>query len=282
MISFKPVRFPVVLVLIGLMSSGLTACPNKSSTKSEAAPIAKVNGRTITQDDLDHALSQIPPQARSLYETPAAKKDLIDRLVTREVLIQAAEKEGLDKDPTIVERIRTLREGLMLEAYLRKAVEQKTAVTDADVKSYYDANPGARRTPDEVRAKHILVKTEEEAKKVQDEIKAGKKFEDLAKEVSEDPGSKNRGGDLGVLRHGQTVPEFDKVLFELKPGETSGIVKTQFGFHIIRLESRTEGKPLTLEQAKENLRQQLVRDKEKKGFDDLVAELKNKAKIKVY
>lgn len=272
-----------VLCVIALLPLAVAGCSKKPSSKSSAAPpVAKVNQRVITQDDLDHALSQIPPQARSVYDTPEARKELVDRLVTRELLIQAAEKDGLDKDPSIVERVRSFREGLLLEAYLRKAMSDKEQVTDGEVKAYYDANAEARRAPDQVKAKHILVKTEAEAQNIEKELKAGKKFEDLARQYSEDPGSKDRGGDLGAVHRGQTVSEFDKVLFELKPGETSGIVKTQFGYHIIRVESRTEGKPLSFDQAKDFLRQKMTREKEKNAFDSLIANMKKSAQIKVY
>ena len=278
--SFSRSIFAVSLALF--VAFALDACAKKDSSKSASAPVAKVNNRTITQDDVESALNQMPPQARSVYETPEAKKEIVDRLITRQLVIEAAENEGLDKDPTIVNRVRALREGLLLEAYLRNAVEQKTKVTDEEVKAYYDSTPEARRTPDEVKAKHILVKTEAEAQNIEKELKAGKKFEELAQQYSQDPGSKVRGGDLGSIHRGQTVAEFDKALFALKPGETSGIIKTPFGYHIIRVESRTEGKPQPFDQAKEMLRQQLLREKQKKGFDDLVAGLKKKAQIKIF
>ena len=132
---------------------------------------------------------------------------------------------------------------------------------------------------DQVRARHILVKTEEEAKQAQERLAKKESFEDLARTLSQDSGTASKGGDLGYFGREQMVPDFAKVAFALKPGEVSGVVKTPFGYHIIQLVDRKKGQPFTYEQVKDQLRRRLVDERQNQRFQEWMKTLESGAKI---
>jgi foldase protein PrsA len=164
---------------------------------------------------------------------------------------------------------------------MREEVDARITVTQEEIKAYYEANRGSFTAADELRASHILVKSELDAAEVKKRVEQGEDFAALARKVSLDVSTKLKGGDLGIIKKGQTVPEFEKALLTLKVGETSGPVPTQFGYHIIKLTDRTPGLPLLLEDAKDQAREQVLVEKKRKRFDELVAMLRSKAKIRV-
>ena len=220
--------------------------------------IAKVGGVEILKSEIDLAVTGLDPQLANL---PDAQKRVaaLSSVIDIKLLAADASKEGLQDDATFKQRIAYLTDRELHNAYFKKHVVD--AVTPDEVKARYEAEIAKIEPQDEVRARHILVKTEDEAKAVIADLDGGKDFVELAKEKSTDP-NKSEGGDLGFFGKGRMVPEFEAVAFTLEPGSyTKEPVKTQFGFHVIKVEEKRKQQPPALEQVEGQVRQIVMRDK---------------------
>jgi parvulin-like peptidyl-prolyl isomerase len=205
------------------------------------------------------------------------QKQYLDRLLRRELLLQEAERQKVGDRPEVADQVTALRRDLMLRALLQDEVGAKVKVEDKEVQEYFAAHP-EEFSGDQVRVRHILVRTEEEAKYALDRAKK-ERFEALAKELSTDNATAGSGGDLGYLRREQVFPEFAQAAFDLKPGEVGGPVKTPFGYHVIKLVDRKKGKSLTLEQVKEQLRRRLADERQNARYQEWIKGLETSAKI---
>jgi peptidyl-prolyl cis-trans isomerase C len=239
-----------------------------------AAPaqnIAKVNGVAIPVSRAESMLRELAAQGRA--DSPQLRQAVRDELISREIMLQEAGKLKLATLPEIANQLDFARQNVLVRAYVQEYFK-KNPITDVEVKAEYDRlkkDLGDR----EYRARHILVKSEDEAKGIVAKLKAGGKFEDLAK-ASEDPGSKEKGGDLDWATAGTFVPEFAKAMTALKKGEfTETPVKTQFGFHVIRLDDTRDAQVPGIDEARPQISQQLQRQR----FDRMLGELRAKAKI---
>ena len=220
--------------------------------------VAKVGGVEILKSEIDLAVTGLDPQLANL---PDAQKRVaaLSSVIDIKLLAADASKEGLQDDATFKQRIAYLTDRELHNAYFKKHVVD--AVTPDEVKARYEAEIAKIDPQDEVRARHILVKTEDEAKAVIADLDGGKDFVELAKEKSTDP-NKSEGGDLGFFGKGRMVPEFEAVAFTLEPGTyTKEPVKTQFGFHVIKVEEKRKQQPPALEQVEGQVRQIVMRDK---------------------
>jgi peptidyl-prolyl cis-trans isomerase C len=272
-------RFWVKAVGVAALLSVAVACGEKKDYSSKA--LAIINGKEITASEFDLRWSQVPEFARKTYEGADGRKKFLDELITRELLLQEAKKRGIDRERALIERVERFKERTLLDNLMREEVDARVTVTQEEIKSYYDANQGNFTAADELRASHILVKTEAEAAELKKHLAQGQDFSTLARKASLDVSTKSKGGDLGIIKKGQTVPAFEKALLSLKVGEISNPVPTQFGYHLIKLVDRTPGLPLSFEEAKEQVREQVLVEKKRKRFDELVASLRAKAKLRV-
>jgi parvulin-like peptidyl-prolyl isomerase len=214
--------------------------------------IISANGMAIHKSEFEGALKTLPPEYQQ-YAT-AQKKQFAEDYLRMKLLAAQGAKEGLQNDPDVVRQLELMRANLLATAELKR-IEKGVVISDADLKAYYDAN---KKDYEQVHARHILIApkgsqaappakegtkelTDAEAKAKAEEIRtklvAGGDFALLAKSESSDTGSGEQGGDLGSFSHGQMVPEFEKAAFAAKPGEITPVVKTQFGYHIIKVES---------------------------------------------
>ena len=273
------------LTLIALTTLALTACQgNESSVPAapgkDAKVLATVNGVNITSDDFDREVKALPEYIRAMADTPQGKKEMLDTLVMRELILQQAAKDGVDKSKDVEEKMAELKKRIIVDTYLKKKVETSAKISDEELKSFYEKNLDKFRADEQVRASHILVKTEQEAKDILVQLKGGAKFEELARAKSVDS-SAPKGGDLGWFGKGNMVPVFAKTAFGLKEGETSGIVKSEFGYHIIKLAGKRPAGTLPLEEAKEQIRAALAPQKQQQAFMQLKEELRKGAKIEL-
>ena len=241
-----------------------------------AAPetvVAKVDGMPITEADLalaaEELAGQLPPQA-----TDAQKRDfLVSFVADMKLLSRAAKDAGVDKAPSFEKKLAYMREKVLLDEYI--AVETKKLVTLDAMKKLYEESIKSVTPEEEARARHILVETEDEAKAIGKRVKGGEDFAKVAGEVSKDPGSGKEGGDLGWFTKDRMVPEFSEAAFKMKPGEVSEPVKSQFGWHVIKLEE-TRTKPLpSFDEVKDQVEQYLTR----KVQNDIVVALRAKGKV---
>jgi peptidyl-prolyl cis-trans isomerase C len=273
------------MMLAMMAVASLVACKGGGSSTSGTATsgkdvkvIAEVNGKAVTSEDFDREVKALPEYVRAMAETPQGRKEMVDTLVMRELILQQAAKDGLDKSKEIEEKMVELRKRLIIDTYLKKKVETEAKISDDELKKFYDQNIDKFKSGDQIKASHILVKTEEEAKKVQAQLKAGAKFDELAKKTSVDT-SAAKGGDLGWFGKGNMVPAFETAAFALKEGETSGIVRSEFGFHIIKLTGKRAAGTRPFEEVKEQIRGALMPQKQQQVFQKLKEEIKKGAKI---
>ncbi len=270
-------------VLISSVAIFSVSCKQKEAAKeSSSGPIlAKINNTEITLSDFNNRLKEYPSVAHGGTLDLETKKGFLDNLIVRELLYQESLRTGLDKEKETADLLEEMKKRILVERFFKKELEENLKTTEEELKKYYDEHPEEAKAPVETRASHILLKSREEADTVQKKLKAGSKFEDLAKTHSIDTGSKVRGGDLGFFHSGVMVPEFEEAALKLKKGETSGIVETRFGFHIIKVTDKKTGKEKSFDESKMELEQKLIKKKKKEKFDSLVAGLKSKASITI-
>jgi peptidyl-prolyl cis-trans isomerase C len=235
--------------------------------------LAIVNGKPVPSSRVEALKQQVERSGRPV--TPEILAQIKEELIAREVFMQEARKRGLDASEDYKSQLELARQSLLIRELFAN-FQKKNPVTDAEVKAEYDkfvaANGGK-----EYRARHILVEKEDEAKTLIADIKKGAKFEDLAKKASKDPGSGANGGDLDWASASSYVAEFSTAMVKLEKGQMSEApVKSQFGFHIIRVDDVRDAQLPKLEEVKPQITQQLTQSKLGKFQEDLRA----KAKIK--
>ena len=236
--------------------------------------VASVDGTNIYASDIVPLYQGLPDRYRQVPMAQIADQ-LLERLIDQTVLANAARKAGLDKSSTIARRIKMLTDGVLQQAYIEANIG--TYLSDEMLKEEYRKRVAELRTDEEIRARHILLKTEDEAKKVIAELQKGADFAEAAKKHSTGP-SGVKGGDLGFFSKGMMVPEFQNAAFAMKDGEIStSPVKTQFGWHIIKVEERRKSEPPSFDQMAAELR----RDMNQKAYQSIIDEQRKKAKIEM-
>lgn len=260
-------------LVAGSSSLALAAAKKDAKTQQASAGdiIATVNGTPIrisdvemAEEEVGPALSRLPEEIRFQY--------LLSMLIDRRIIAIAAEKKHMEEDPRVKRREAYYDEKALRDVYWIDLM--KARITDDAARAYYDKQIAAAKPQIEVHAEHILVGTKEEAERALAEIKGGKSFEEVAREVSKD-GSASKGGDLGWFTKDQMVPAFADAAFALKPGQLSAPVQSEFGWHIIKqIESRDKPKP-TFEQMKPQIVQTLAQQEGQK----LMEEMREKSKV---
>lgn len=244
---------------------------------ASAQNIAIVNGKAVPKARFESFMTQLTKQGGQ-PRTPELEQQVKDELVLREIFVQEAERRGLQRSDEYKAQMEVARQSLLIRELFNDY--QKTAkVSDDELKAEYDKVKGAN-SGNEFRARHILVEKEEEAKALIAQLKAGAKFEDLAKANSKDPGSAPNGGDLDWAAPGNYVPEFSQAMVKLQKGQfTEEPVKSQFGYHVIRLDdTRTASFP-SFEEVKPQLAQRAQQQKLAKFRDDLKAKARTDYKF---
>ncbi|MBE0492044.1 MAG: peptidylprolyl isomerase [Sulfurospirillum sp.] len=248
-----------------------------------AAVFATVDEDEINDQDMQAILAQMPQLAQGGI-TPDVKKQIIDQAIDRKLLAKEAMKSGIEKDKAFQEALVEVKKNLALEVWMKK-VYDNVVVSEADIKKYYDENKNKLVDPKQIKARHILLKTQEDAKAVIAELKglSGKalndKFIELAKAKSTGPSAPN-GGDLGWFNERMMVPEFSQAAFALKDGAmTQTPVKTSFGHHVILKEESKGGGVVKYEEAKERIKNGLHMEKFRVSVSDKAQELRKTAKI---
>jgi peptidyl-prolyl cis-trans isomerase C len=262
----------------GLASAAVAGCfamvlfASHTVRAEDANPVlAKVNGAEIRQSDMALAEEELGPSLAQM--DPATKKEnVLSFLIDMKIVAKAAEDKKVENDEDFKKRLAFARNRLLMDSLL--ATEGKAATTDDAMKKVYEDASKQITGEQEVHARHILVETEDEAKAVEEELKKGADFAELAKKKSKDPGASD-GGDLGFFTKDQMVPEFSAVAFALEPGKISDPVKSQFGWHVIKVEEKRNRKAPDFDQVKGQIETYVTR----KAQADYVAKLREGAKI---
>ena len=271
------------LLMAGLASPAFAQDPNV---------VARIGNKIITVADFNKILTYYDAEQRAMIEkNPQAKPTILWQTVQGLVIASLAREKGFDKRPEIKGQLEMITNNFLAFQYLQKEVISKIKVTEKEAKAYYDKNPDLFKSPEQVKARHILIQvpkeaTEEEKKKLKEKadevlkkVKAGEDFTKLAAEYSDDPGTKSKGGELGFFSKGSMVPAFEQAAFSLKPGEVSELVETEFGFHVIKVDEKKEAVAEPFETIKEKVTKQVLREKQEAKVTEFVEQALKKAKV---
>jgi len=283
--------------------------------------VAEVNDKKITKAEYDSKLEDIKKimeqyYGENVFESKDGKKtlkeikqQLLDELIFNEICLQRAKEMGIeitqeelmeelnalealyggkDQFQVVLEEQNMTQDKFKEELYsqliiqkLKDEITQNVAVSEDEIKKYYEENRDEFKKPDEIRARHILVNSREEAEEILKKAKNGEDFAQLAKKYSQGP-SKDRGGDLGYFTRGAMVPEFEETAFNMEVGEISDVVKTQFGYHIIKVEDKRTYSLPDFEEVKDYIKAKLLKDKKEELFQNKLEEWKQLSRIKKY
>ncbi|MBL8510289.1 MAG: peptidylprolyl isomerase [Betaproteobacteria bacterium] len=265
------------LFVLPLANAQATKADKAEKTEKAAKPAVAGSGITVNGVMIPKAYLDAMNREREASGQPASpefSRAATEELINRAVIEQAAKKKGLDKDPALAAQMDMARQAVLIQAYLGSFVKEN-AIPEAQLKAQYEALL-AQMGDKEYKARHILVDSEDEAKAIIASLKRGENFEKLAKEKSKDTGSKDQGGDLDWGPAGRYVPEFGNALKALQKNQTTDTpVKTQFGFHVIRLDDSRAMKQQSFDEVKEPLRQRAQQEQ----VGRLVQDLRAKAKV---
>ena len=237
--------------------------------------LATVAGRDITQEEFEAFLASVPREQQAYINNPKFREHCLEQLTSLHMFAQMGEDLKLDETEDFKKAYENAKRDILAQMAMRETLKD-VAVTEEELKAFYDQNQQQFKKGETVNAKHILTDSEETCKEILASITNGEKtFEDAAKEFSTCP-SKERGGDLGEFGNGQMVKEFEDAAFAAEIGQVVGPVQTQFGYHLIKVEKKNEATVIEFEQIKENLRTNLLQQKQELEYNKKVAELKEK------
>lgn len=240
--------------------------------------LAIVDGREVTEADYNSLLRNLGQNA-SYFQGEEGRKKLIDELIMHELIYSEAVENDFEKDEEFIQVFNTMKKSMLQQYGLSKLMNSVT-VSDSEIEKYYEENKKLYKTQEMVRASHILVDSEEKANEILEDITDGLKFEEAAAQYSSCP-SKEAGGDLGQFGRGQMVKEFEDAVFSMRKGEINGPVKTQFGYHLIKLMDIIPQRDSSLEEVKEEIRKKCIMDKQDKLYAAKKEELRNRYKVEM-
>jgi peptidyl-prolyl cis-trans isomerase C len=290
--------FLIILLLSGCVKATSVTESNKpagelqenskveiAGQKEEEAVLASVNGEEITVNEYNEKLTRLSAFEKARYRGEAGHKEFLNALIRQKLMVQKAKEMELDKDEDVRRKIDVLilevTEKVLVETLVEREVIAKTVVTDKEAKAYYDEHKDEFNEKERVRVRHILVATEEEAQKILQELEAGADFVKLAESKSIDENTATRGGDLGYFERGRMVPEFEQVSFDLQVGEISDIVKTTFGYHIIKLDEKQEASVKEFYEISDDIKEKLLSQKQQEEYRKWLNQLEKEAKLKI-
>lgn len=259
--------------------------------------VARYGDKKITVADFERIVEmQMQGRPKAPAQTPQVKEAMLHNLVKMMVLADYARSKGFDKRPDIVEQVKLVTDNVLASTYLKLEVADKVAkeLTDKDFETYYKSRQEEFKIPEQVKARHILVRLEknaseadqkkarEKAEDILKKLKAGEDFAKLAAELSDDPGSKAKGGDLGLFSRGRMVPEFEKAAFSMKPGELSEPVKSPFGYHIIKVEEKKEALSQPYEKVKDKVKEKATAEFTKNRVEEEIKKATAEMKVEIH
>ena len=268
----------LISTLCLLLIAGLFACKKGDDSKV----LVTINDDKITMSEFSKELDKIPMNMKMMVASESGKKTFLDRLIVKRLLLKEAEKANIEQDKDFQSKLTEIKEQLIIESLLKKKLTSSASLTDENLQKFYDANKEKFRKEREISTRHIILKSEGEAKQVKEKLAAGEDFSELAKRYSIDPNAKVTGGEVGYHPKGTLLPEYEAAAFKLtKVGQVSPITKTQFGYHIIRLEGIKPPQYVPFAEVKEFIKQQLVQEKQKEVLDKYIEDLRKGSKITI-
>ncbi len=266
-------------ILIGIF---VVFCFFSCAKKEDDKVLATIDQEKITLEEFNKELDKIPMNVKMAMASESGKKDFLNNLIIRKILLREAEKNKIESETEFQTQLLDFKNQLLITSLLKKKITSNSQLGDEEAKKYYEENKEKFKKENEINTRHILLKTEEEAKQIKEKIKNGEDFTELAKQYSIDPNAKTTGGELGFHPKGTILPEYEEAAFRLsKVGQISGIVKTQYGYHIIRLEGIKPPAYVSFDEVKDFIKQQMAQEKQKELIDTYIEDLKRNTKITI-
>jgi peptidyl-prolyl cis-trans isomerase C len=240
-----------------------------------------VNGRAITQIEFDVRWGELSEATRARYDKEGGKRRFLDELITRELLMQEARRQGLDQNDGIRDKAQRYKEQLILDELLKDKLRTKVELTQAELDAYYEKHARELLAPLKVNVSQMLLANLPAAKDLESQINHGGDFGKFAQRYSIDGKTKAKGGDLGPYRKDLVIPEVDAVIHTLKPGMVSAPIKTDAGYYLVMI-TPLEKEIIQADLAtRERLRQELLADKRRKRFEEVIADIRTNATIRL-
>jgi peptidyl-prolyl cis-trans isomerase C len=267
-----------MMMAVGSLLLPLVGC---TPPQAEERVVAFVNGKPITQTELDHEWADLPDATKARYEKEGGRQVFLKELVDHEMLLQEARRQGLDQDDAIRDRVRRYKEKLLIDELLKDRMKTTVELTKEELDRYYEQHASELLTPLKVRVAQMLLPNYPAAKDLETQVNRGGDFGKFAQRYSIDYKTKAKGGDLGPYRKGLVIPEVDDAIRTLKPGMISAPIKTEAGYYLVMI-TALEPEIIQADLAKrERLRQELLYLKRKQYFDSVIAEIKGKAVVRL-
>lgn len=241
--------------------------------------LAVVNGREIKDKDINEAIARFPKERQGFLSSDEGRKQLLDQIISFELIYADSVDNGLENDDDYKKQLEIMKKEMLTQLGIKKVLDT-VKISDEEVKAYYDANKSLFKSQGSVSAKHILVASEDKALDVKKEIEAGKTFEAAAKEYSSCP-SKEQGGNLGKFTRGQMVPEFEEAAFTQEIGVVGEPVKTQFGYHLIKVEEKIPEEVKDFEEVQASITQRLLQERQNMKYMQYTEELMKKYAVEI-
>ncbi|MBZ9684892.1 peptidylprolyl isomerase [Clostridium estertheticum] len=241
--------------------------------------LAIVNGNEITQKDIERSLLRFPQETQEYYKTEEGKKQFLDQIINFELIYNYALDSDMKNEPEYIEQVALVEKDILIQIGV-KNIMADVDITEEEIKKYYESNSEMFKSEESASAKHILVDTLEQMEEIKSEISNGMSFEEAAQKHSKCP-SAAQGGNLGSFTRGRMVPEFEKAAFELEVGEISEPVKTQFGYHLIKLDEKSSQDVKSLEESRQLIVKNILNQKQNEKYISSVTELKSKYAVEL-
>lgn len=265
---------PIIILIFAV-----TFAPGCSKTPSpDDKVLVKVSNSSITLGEFKARIAKLPSYYKEIAEKN--KERYLEEMIAEKLFYEEAVRRGINRDKEVTEIVAEAKRKIVIAKLIKNEVDDKAKVSEAEIKAFYEANKDKMKTPEMWRASHILVPTEQEATDILQQLKNGASFEELARTKSKDA-TATRNGDVGFFRSGQLVPEFEKAATKLDVGQTSDIVQTKFGYHIIKLTDKKEPGVQAYEKAKPMIESELEKKKRVEMFYDLIMTLKKKYGVNI-
>lgn len=278
--SINVVAVRLVCLLAGAIGSGLVLLTSCTPPPEESV-LALVNGRQITQNEFETRWGELADATRARYEKDGGKRRFLDELITRELLMQEARKQGLDQNDAIRDRAQRYREQLILDELLKDRIKAKIELSKEELDAFYEKHAHELLTPLKVQVSQMLLPNFPAAKDLEKQVNQGGDFAKFAQRYSLDNKTKAKGGDLGPYHKDLVIPEVDDVIHTLKPGMVSAPIKTDAGYYLVMITALDKEIIQADLAVRERLRQELLNEKRRKRFDDVIADIRTKAIIRL-
>lgn len=248
--------------------------------KQKEGYVAKIDGITITKEDVSNQMKMLPEMAIQHFQGPEGLTKFVDELVKKEMLYLEAKKRGMEKDKEFQKKVEEFRKITLINDLLDKEIEFSPKVTEDDIKAYYEKNKDDFIINKHIRISHIFVKTEEELNKAKERIENGDDFAKIASEMSADKASGKVGGDIGFVKKGELAPELENLVFTMRKGQISAPVKVKDGFRIIKV-TDIKGNVVEFDKVKGLINQRLIAEKQRESFEKFIEKIKKNYKIDI-